>query len=62
MSEEYVLCKDGEELGPHQPGLEFLGPDGQWVESGIIFGRCNGNFVGKYRYKITEEDKIDKIL
>lgn len=48
----------GEELGNHQPNLEFKLDSGEWVESGLKRGRLRQNFVGFYRVRITANDKI----
>ena len=40
-----------EDLGQHQPGLEFWNTAGRWVPSGIIAGRVDRQFVRRYRVK-----------
>lgn len=48
----YYYPEIGEELGPHQPNLEYRLESGEWVESGLNFGRLRERFVGFYRVKI----------
>lgn len=55
MNTEYYYPKLGEELGPHQPNLEYKQTNGTWVESGLISGRLTSSFIGHYRVKLIKE-------
>lgn len=48
----YYYPELGEQLGNHQPNLEFKLDSGEWVESGLSRGRLRENFVGFYRVRM----------
>lgn len=49
-NENYSYCKDGEEMGIHQPNLEFFNGK-EWVKSGLISGRCLSNYGSDWQYR-----------